>query len=191
MPEKTLKIGLDFDGVIADTTALKIEQAKKIYNVEIPAHLFKEQIVVEQGIMTREQYRALMGVVCGTPEVGLRMAEVPGAVEKIKLFADAGHDLTVITAREGSELEVAQEWCKQRGLTLKFISTGYGKEKTEPARGLDVYLDDGPGHCEQLAAVVPHVFLLTWNYNKDVSVPSAVTRVTSWQEFAQALEHLS
>ncbi|MEK7660150.1 MAG: hypothetical protein AAB343_03020 [Patescibacteria group bacterium] len=49
-----MKIGIDFDGVVADCGRLKTLGAKELYGVDIAPEKFKKEIVVGEGILTSE-----------------------------------------------------------------------------------------------------------------------------------------
>jgi uncharacterized HAD superfamily protein len=183
-----MRIGLDFDGVIADTSSLKQEQAKLRYGVDIPTEIFKEKLVVGRGILTLEQYRSLMRSVCGTREIGLRMAPIGNSVDSLKSLQREGHDLLIITSREDSELEVARDWLAERGISIDFLSVGYGKDKVSAAEGLGAYIDDDLNKLLPLLNRVPRLFLLNRDYNATDEAPSGIARIDGWDEF---LRHLS
>lgn len=188
--KKRLTIGIDFDGVIADTTALKQKLAKEMFGVELDANVCKERFVVEQGLMTREQYRSLMARVCGEPEVGLRMDALEGGVDLLRKLQNDGHALRIITARADADLEVAKRWSSERGLDIEFISVGYGGSKTEPATGLDLYIDDDLSKLLPLQGIVPNLLMFNWPYNAHEEAPSSIRRVSSWSEISAAIETL-
>lgn len=185
--ERSLRIGVDFDGVIADCTELKLEQARTLYRTEIPPHRAKEYMVVEDGIMTREEYRALMKIVCGTRDIGLRMAEVGDCIEHLSALRDNGHQLVMITSRDGDDLVIAKEWLAVRKMDLDIVSVGYGKDKVQAANGLDVYIDDDLIKLKPLVGLVPHLFLYSQAHNASHEIPPNIRRVDSWEEFIRHL----
>ena len=137
-----MRIGLDFDGVITDTQKLKAEIAKEVFQRELPPHLAKEHLVVEHGLMTRAEYRELMTYIAARRDVGLRMTPKHRAIENIQRLQSKGHELIVITSRDGEEVAIAREWCRNHSLTLPIISVGYGGSKIEAAKGCLAYIDD-------------------------------------------------
>jgi len=68
-----------------------------------------------------------------------------------------GHNVTVITARDGIGLEIAKEWTLKEGILLDFIGVGYGGSKATAASGLDIYMDDDLDKLEQLIGIVPRL----------------------------------
>src|SRR3989338_2031012 len=115
---------------MADIIRLKHQMAKKLYGVEgIRDERFKEGMVLEDGFMDHDQYRRLMNLVCGDMQVGLKMEAVDGLEKYLPIFEKRGHQIVVITSREGPELDVARKWCEDRGFDLDYISVGYGNGK--------------------------------------------------------------
>jgi len=185
---KYSSIGVDFDGVLADTTALKQEQALQLFGVKLLAHECKEQIVVKKNLMSREQYRAVMERVCAHPEIGLRMQMIEGGVEYLRKLIQTTETIRVITARSGQELEVARIWCMNNGLNLDFVSVGYGGSKVTAADGLDVYIDDDVSKLLPLVGLVPRLYLFHQSYNADIDLPLEIKRVFSWGAIEQDLQ---
>ena len=187
--DRSLAIGLDFDGVLADCSALKAEVARTLYQVDLPLAFMKEYLAVGQGLLTREQYRAMMGLVCGDPTVGMRMEAVKGAVNATQRLRAAGHALRIITSREATEENIARQWCVASKIDIPIISVGYGGDKRDAAQGLDVYIDDDLPKLLSLIDMVPKLFLFSWEYNQTVVVPESIERIHSWEEFFERFDH--
>lgn len=79
------------------------------------------------------------------PEIG---AEIPFAVETLKMLAKERHNLILWTVREGKLLDDAVEWCKQRGLTFYAVNKDYPEEREEGNNHFsrkikaDLFIDD-------------------------------------------------
>ena len=178
-----MKIGLDFDGVIADTSKLKQRIAKEMFGVDAPTNILKEKTIVEAGLMTQAEYRTLMNKVCGDRGVGFKMVPVSNSINYIKELLDVGHEVRVVTARQANEFEVAKEWLESQEVSgITYASSGYGKSKLEHTKDLDVFVEDDYSKLLDLKATVPHLFLMTWDYNEVVEVEDGITRVYSWHE---------
>lgn len=187
---ESIRIGIDFDGVLVDCTELKKEMAQHMYGVDIGSTICKEHAVVREGLLTREQYRALMSQVCGNPNIGLRMRAMDGGVEHLKRLLDSGQSLKIITARADDDLEVAKEWCRINQLDIDFVSVGYRGSKVEAARGLHVYLDDDLDKLLPLQGIVPHLFLFSWPHNAQEQTPGSIMRISSWDEFVAIVNEI-
>lgn len=177
-----MRIGLDFDGVISDCGDLKCKAAKRMYGVDIPSARFKKELVVGTGILTYEQYRQLQDTIYGTREYGMLMEPVTGVIEGIGRLRGDGHDVRVITSRDGEMLQVAKEWAERKGLSLDITGVGHGASKAGAAAGLDLYVDDDFDKLEPLVGVVPHRVLFSWGYNEHVDAGDVAVRVSSWEE---------
>jgi hypothetical protein len=179
-----MKIGLDFDGVIADSPNLKSQVANELYGVTVPGSLFKKEIVVRH--LTLEQYRAVQKIVYGS-EVGLIMAPMPDALSYLQRLRIDGHDLVVVTARTGTNLEIAKRWARIHETSLDFIGVGYEDSKAQATAAMDVYVDDEPKKLSDLIGV-PHLFLFSWGYNLDFQDESGrIRRIASWRELYEAI----
>lgn len=187
-----MKIGLDFDGVITDCGKLKSEGAKRIYGVDIPPGRFKKELVIDAGILTKEQYRKIQKYIYGTNEFGLLMEAVDGVLDYLPKLQKDGHDIKIITSREEMDGEIAIKWMEQRGLSVPITFLGYNISKIDSCRGLDVYIDDDLNKLEPLVEIVPYRFLFSWGYNEDIMVnPLIAKRVKSWKEFYNEIKKIS
>jgi hypothetical protein len=177
-----MKIGLDFDGVIADCAKLKVQAAQKIWGVDIPVHRFKREFIVQDGIATHEQYDIFLEKVFVSPEFSLDMDPVPHALDYIHKILSLGHEVRVITSRSGPALERAQEWSKKFNLDLHFTGVGYKQSKAPACEGLDIYVDDDIDKLEELLSIVPQRLLLSWDYNQHIPNSNSAQRIDSWHE---------
>lgn len=182
MKSDTHKIGFDFDGVIADTTTLKQRLAKELYGVSIPEDKCKEYMVLKENYLNKEQYRALMALVCGDPEIGIQASEIPGSIATIRVLQQRGDQIKIVTSRSGAEVDVIHAWLAERGLSLECESVGYGNDKVAAVEGFDVYVDDDLPKLLPLIGRIPVLILFSQPHNKLVTVPDAITRVYSWDE---------
>lgn len=187
-----MNIGLDFDGVIADTTLLKQQAARELFGLDVAPELLKEETVVSMGIMTREQYRKLAELVCGDTLYGLKITECIGAKKYISALKNDGHTLCVITSRDAQEVKVAEQWCKEHDIELVFISVGYGISKASAAKEMRIhaYMDDDLHKLEPLVGIVPYLFLFETRHNAQ-SGESDIAQRVSWQSFYEIIKGMS
>ncbi len=79
------------------------------------------------------------------PQIG---PEIPFATDTLKKLQEDGHKLILWSVREGSLLDEAIEWCKERGLTFYAVNRDYPEEEEERnnhfSRKLkaDLFIDD-------------------------------------------------
>ncbi|MBL1434252.1 hypothetical protein COB87_001620 [Candidatus Wolfebacteria bacterium] len=185
-----MKIGLDFDGVIANCGKLKSDVAKMLFDLDIPPHKFKREIVIGEGHLTAEQYLNLQMTIYETREYGFLMEPVAGVLECVPKLLALGHTILVVTSRGEAALKIAKEWSAEQGLTIDFVGLGYGVSKAEACRGLDVYIDDDLDKLKPLVGIVPHRYLFSWGYNMHVANGNIAKRMVSWDEFHNTIKSL-
>lgn len=182
-----MRIALDFDGVLSDCGTLKMEQAKRLYGVDIPAERFKKELIVkelagDEGVLTMQEYRALQDLIYGDPEVGMSMQPVSGMLEYLPRLLNEEHEVRIVTSRAGHMLEIARAWAEKHALDLEFTGVGHGKSKAPATEGFDLFVDDDLDKIEPLIETVPHRYLFNWGYNAHVDEGDVAIRVESWEE---------
>ena len=79
------------------------------------------------------------------PKIG---AEIPFAVQTLKMLIKDRHKLILWTVREGELLKEAVEWCRQRGIEFYAVNKDYPEEDVEKNRHYsrklkaDMWIDD-------------------------------------------------
>ena len=79
------------------------------------------------------------------PKIG---AEIPFAVQTLKMLIKDRHKLILWTVREGELLEETVEWCRQRGIEFYAVNKDYPEEDVEKNRHYsrklkaDIWIDD-------------------------------------------------
>ena len=74
--------------------------------------------------------------------------EIPFATETLKMLIKDGHQLILWSVREGTLLQEAIDWCKERGVEFLAVNRDYPEEKLENnnhySRKLkaDMFIDD-------------------------------------------------
>lgn len=184
-----MRIGLDFDDVIAHSHILKSIIVKDLYGIEIEASRFRREFVVG-SLLTNEQYlNAVRKVFLGEYPV----PAVPGAIESINLLKKEGHSLKIITSRsvKGGELRPAMDWLKENSIQLPVVGVGYGNSKAEACAGLDLFVDDDPAKLHELVGIVPHLLFFCWPHNQHEHEPRVATRVYSWNDALHYINRLN
>ncbi len=177
-----MNIGLDFDGVIVNTDALKPVIAEKMFGVKIEPQNYNKKYVFSKNLLTPEQYLAVaVEVHTGNHP----FEEVPGALEHIKMLQEFGCNISVVTSRSFRQgnLGIAQNWIWSNGLDLPIIGIPYGSSKVEACRELDMFIDDDLDVVVSLIGIVPHPFLFSWPHKVWDNIPREITQVRSWNEF--------
>ena len=179
-----MKIGLDFDGVIADYSSAKAKAAERLFGLRIePSHMHGKRIVNE-GTLSLEQYRRAQELACLDPWSITAMQPIPGAVEALfGLLRD--HEIRIITSRHAEALKIARQWLRLRKLECPVIGVGYGVSKEGALQGEQVFVDDGLHKLSELTGAVPHLFL--FGPQDAAEVPDPIRPVLDWEALLTAI----
>lgn len=186
-----MKIGLDFDGVISNCGLLKQKTALKYFNINVPAEKFKKEFVLNNKLLTPDQYHDLQSLIYENWEVGYHMRPVRGALKYISKLILEKYEIIVITSRQGKSLEIAERWSKQFDLNLIFKGVGYGVSKAESADSCTVFVDDDIDKLEQLVEIVPYRYLFSWGYNQFANTRFITDRAHSWADLYRKIKQIN
>jgi hypothetical protein len=174
-----MNIGLDFDGVIANSHPVKSEVARDKYGVEIPPERLRREPVISAGLLTREQYIEMGAIAMGG---SYEIPPVHEALMYIPALINHGYELRIITSRSDAMLDVAEKWLKRYAIAMPVCGVGYRVPKNQACQGLDVYVDDDLEKLLPLVGVVPHLLFFSWPWNAHEKEPAGITRVESWYD---------
>lgn len=104
----------------------------------------------------------------------------PGTIKAIRQLAELG-DVIAITHRPKQAVPDTMAWLAYQQLPLAGVHILTNQEPKSSVERCDVYLDDKPENCEDLARV-GRAFMMTRPWNEDYVW---VDRVSSWPEFVQ------
>ncbi|MCX6703255.1 MAG: hypothetical protein NTV02_01010 [Candidatus Zambryskibacteria bacterium] len=177
-----MKIGLDFDGVIADSLAAKVTAAREMFAVSIPPDLCERKLIMQHQLLTEEQYDEVNRRVFSGR--GVAIEEIHQACLYIQILQAHRYNIRVVTSRSNSDrtLACALEWLRVKNQTLKVSGVGYKKSKVDACRGLDVFVDDDLEKLVPLVGTVNHLLLFSSPTNRDHEMPSGIHRVDNWWE---------
>jgi uncharacterized HAD superfamily protein len=181
-----MRIGIDFDGTIADASSAKIRYALERFGVELTPELTMRPGGVP--VIGLERYEAMVADIFGT-ELTLEFEPMPGALEVLRRLA-AEHEIYVVTARLDHEVDLAARWLETRGVEVRGVRHTARGPKTDACRelGLGLYLDDTPAELARLAEgglceAGLCAALLETPYNREDDRHAAVRLVPDWPAF--------
>lgn len=181
----SLRIGLDFDGVFGDCEQLKNDVAEDLYGTAY------RELQEEARCVVRD-------TAYGDPDRVAVMDPIPDVFQYIAQLKADGHDLVVITSRDGDLLSQAEAWYEQQCAVhpydtpdLSFIGVGYHNDKRTACneQEVDVFVDDDLHKLEPLVETVPHRFHFI--NGADESDPGIATPVRHWEELYQHITELT
>lgn len=175
-----MRIGLDFDGTIADTTTAKIRFARETFGVELSA-------LETWGQVGRERIgdeRFMEMVRAAHEELTLAAPPMPGATEAIARLA-RDHELYVVTARNDVEVPWAERWVAAHAPAIREIVHTSRAPKLDACRalGVELLLDDIPAVLHDIAEAGLDAALIEAEYNRDAPRHERVRAVPHWREF--------
>ena len=176
-----LELRLDFDGVFADSGAVKSLVARELFNIDVDPANFKKETVVGKikkpsgNIFTLDNYRAVQHFVNYDVGYGMRITPI-GTIEKhLPLILNQGHKIRVVTSRDGLAAHIASLWTKEMGVDIPLDSVGYGNPKDKFCVEAHLYADDDHPKLESVDVgfkskdlAVPKLVLVGHDYNQDV-----------------------
>ena len=148
-PGKQPGIGLDYDGTIADTNALKSAWIRQNLGLEVPPWRTDRTLCV--SLIGLEAYER-MGKVVYSPTMTMQADEVPGAAAAIRELS-CRYRLYIVTARNQEQIASCRAWLEKRGMaryiagylsSAERASDGSRVNKSELCRhyGIQVLIDD-------------------------------------------------
>lgn len=183
-----LIIGLDIDGVTADSFPVFLTELNKFYGKNVAVinnYDMSELFDVAWDDMDKffeENVESLF----------FDPRPMEGALETIQNWLQAGHEIIFITSRKkGREEKVTLEWFDRYEIPAdKVIFTG-GMSKTFAVQefGIDIFVEDYLGNALEIAALGIPVLLLDSPYNQG-KLPRGVIRCCKWKEIKCQVEKL-
>jgi uncharacterized protein len=189
-----LSIGLDFDGVIANTPALKSVAAKEVIGKDVEPEEMLARNVIDKNLMTMDEYHALQReVFFENPQWHNFLHAMKGAPEGIKELQNFGHHVTCVTSRTPDAVSLARQWIEKEGMEIEIhdMEGHNGKMSVAKELGLNVFIDDDPQYLEPMVGQIDNLFLYSWVYNQDYDVGQNITRTGSWSDIMSRMRKIS
>ncbi|NLI92699.1 MAG: hypothetical protein GX434_10980 [Peptococcaceae bacterium] len=182
------KIGLDIDGVVADSFPVFIAELNKHYGKNV-TEIDDYDIAKVYGVPWDDMdsfFNENMEYLFSTPE------PMAGALETIRYFQDKGNEIFFVTARRcGGEERVTLDWFERHGIPRDKAIFAGGASKTFAVRelGINVFVEDFMSNALEIASIGVPVLLLDTPYNQG-KTPKGVTRCYNWREIKELIEEI-
>lgn len=180
-----MRIGIDIDGVIADTLPLLVAELNNFFNRNIrPRDVTSYNILdvydIEAGKL-EEFASSRKNILTEAPE------PVPGAVPCLNRLKEHAC-LFLVSARNPELRTLTEKWLQKHGVPRdELILLGsHDKVDTCVRLGLDVLVEDSRKNALQVSARGIRVLLLDAPYNRG-ALPPLVKRCLSWDEICAHL----
>lgn len=175
-----LKIGLDIDGVVADSFP--------VFRRELNKHFGKDIFEINSYDMSKlynipaDDLNSFF--VTNMEYLFLAPNPKEGVVETIQEWLKAGHQIVYVTARKkGEEERITQKWFDRYEIPREKTVFVGSNSKTIAIKefSLDVFVDDFLSNAVEISELGVPVFLMDAPYNQG-KLPQGVTRCFNWQE---------
>lgn len=189
-PITKLRIGVDFDDVIANSIQLKKEIAKELFDYDLnPEHstswtFHKSSLSPEQyGQIKKKAYLERMP----------HLQEKADAKEVLTKLFNEGHEIYIITNRSDETSAQAQTWLLNHGFHFnKFINVNEKKKAPVCRRyAIDILIDDNYSEFRYLNSEQTRFFLFSSAANEDIETEPHLKRIGSWRELYDQLKTAS
>ena len=195
MSQRTVDgIGIDYDGTIADTGAMKSAWIKEHLAMSVPPWETDRTLCVP--LIGEDNYER-MGRHVYAPAASLRAEEVPGVAAAIQALA-ARHRIYVVTARNAQQIASCQQWLERHGLAAYI--TGYlssaarnpdgsrvSKGQLCRDHGIGVLIDDDERHLRDVDLPGLQRILLKDGCDEPWTPAAGIALATSWPQVQQLL----
>ncbi|MFA6006962.1 MAG: hypothetical protein WC764_04545 [Candidatus Paceibacterota bacterium] len=185
-----MNIGLDFDGVIANTGFIKSLAAKRLFQKELPISCVKTSVAIANNILTDEQYKILRREIYDNYSWLVETPAISKSIESMNALIKSGHKLEIITARFPEGREHIESWLAKHSINVPLTCVGYGVSKAQSAKDLDIFVEDDAKNLVGLIKYVPKLFLFDQPYNLDEEVPMEIGRAKDWDDLLSKIESL-
>lgn len=174
------RIGVDIDGVIADSQPVIIEKLNQHFGKNYKLEDFIDFNPVKMfGIDRKELDNIIMQ---RELEIIEEAEPVPGAVETLKELS-AGNKILLVSARTPAYIDQTRAWLGKYQIPHDDLILLGQHDKRQCCLNLcvDIFIEDNKKNAGQISSCGIPVLLMDATYNQG-KLPDSITRVHSWSE---------
>lgn len=187
-----MKIGIDFDGTLADTNTQKSLWIKKNLKKVVPVYFCDKTTCLNHVDLA--SYKT-MGLDVYSTESTLNLIPIKGSIEFIENWKDTA-EIVIVTARNGWRLDDAIKWI-EKNLNTRNIAV-IGMDKKAKNKGevceqeqIDIFIDDDKRHLETINSKEVKCILFKHDAPESIIKDSADFKVcTSWADISKEVAEL-
>jgi uncharacterized HAD superfamily protein len=180
-----MNIGIDFDGVIADTPKLKVQYVTEKFNIKINIkNSSKENL---SKIIGKDEYTKMIKQAYPSAAMNLVPA-VKGCFSALKQLSQE-NKIIIITSRTDKEVIAAKEWLKIHKVKYNLIINTSNKSKSTVCKKhyIDVLIEDEPENLAEIKYTKTRKILLERPYNVNPKISKEIIRCRNWSEILKVL----
>jgi len=186
-----VQIGVDIDGIIADTDTAFRKRLSEVFKRDFSRDKVKEFRYENCFNFNRKE----MDIFCGlfldkNLWKGIKLIEGAGpALRRLK----KRHSLILITGRPIEVKDATLEWLGAKKIPFDRLYFMQGRQKHEIARsnghGLCLFLEDHPDYAYRMAEDGVKVLLMDYPWNRNVENHCNIQRVKDWKQINKILKY--
>jgi FMN phosphatase YigB (HAD superfamily) len=181
-----VRIAIDIDSTLHPYWELFAQVARKRFGVELP---YEQQVTWHTPELRPEQFKAVIADTHSDKAI-LAAQPFPGAVETIRAWHEAGHEIHVVSHRHAGARQATQRWLEQIGLPYDALDCSDDKVAYSVRAGIELLIDDSPENlgAALAAGIAGATILHPWN--RDLCEEEGLVCAEDWPALAQALAPL-
>ena len=171
---KQLKIGLDFDGVIANTQRTKLEIAAQQFGKYVDMRDCNRSGFIKAGF-TEKQYEKFQKIVYGTYDI----RPVQGCLTHLRKLIEQEHEISITSYRLHKGYEIIENFLINNRLDIPMdnVICTNNLPKSKFISSLDVFVDDRTEHLNDLRNNATKLILFDRPYNREEKETDGIERV--------------
>ncbi len=184
------QIGIDIDGIIADTDTTFRERMGEVFERDFPRDMVKEFHYENCFKFNRKE----MDIFCNLfldKELWKSIKLIKGA-RPILASLKHKHSLIIITGRPIEVKDVTLEWLRVKKIPFDKLYFMQGRQKHEIARvnkhKFSLFLEDHPDYAYRMAKDGVRVLLMDYPWNQRMKNHPNIQRVKNWRQINKILK---
>jgi uncharacterized HAD superfamily protein len=174
-----LRIGIDIDGVLADTPNHLVKECKKRYGIE-----FKVEDIAQHAVekVIPGLTEAMVIELFTDPDFYEDIPLIEGTKEALRYLRDSGDVIIyLVTSRPYNTIPVTMKWLEKNKLDWHLLKHTSDKATFCKNQNITMFIEDKLETVFELSKVCDYVILAGWPYNlingRENKLPENVVRV--------------
>jgi 5'(3')-deoxyribonucleotidase len=183
-PKRSLRLGIDLDGVVADFTSGWIAR----YNLEFDTEIDPSTVTFWEGLHTLTHFADMgefwrWGSDLDGASIFRHLEPYEGAIEALNTLFGQGHEIVILTHKPNFAISDTYAWLAEQGLATREVHLIERKWDVD----CDLYLDDADHNLEAYLHYRPDRmicrYVQPWNTARD-----AIIDITGWPDLFALVE---
>lgn len=188
-----MNIGIDFDGVIVDTTGLKVNLAKEVLGIDLSVENTTREGALRAGIDAETYDNIFKRIIISRKSHEIPLVEYAKETIDLICLNHPEDKIFIITSRSDFEVPYQRNILDKKRIRYHHIinTSDRSKNRTCLENKITAYIDDDLHKLQQITNGYTQRFLLTRPYNKNIEIKNpGIERVENWLEFYEKIKRL-